>query len=186
MIMGLETPDSGQIKIGETVKVAYVDQSQKDLLPEKTVFDVIGGGQDILLVGKTEMNARAYLGRFNFTGGDQQKKIAMLSGGERNRLHLAITLKEGGNVLLLDEPTNDIDINTLRALEEAIENFAGCVIVISHDRWFIDRLATHILSFEDDAQVVFYEGNYTEYEKAKLERLGDITPHRPRFKNMIK
>jgi sulfate-transporting ATPase len=186
MIMGLETPDSGQIKIGETVKVAYVDQSHKDLLPEKTVFDVIGGGQDILLVGKTEMNARAYLGRFNFTGGDQQKKIAMLSGGERNRLHLAITLKEGGNVLLLDEPTNDIDINTLRALEEAIENFAGCVIVISHDRWFIDRLATHILSFEDDAQVVFYEGNYTEYEKAKLERLGDITPHRPRFKNMIK
>lgn len=186
MIMGLEKPDRGSITIGDTVKLAYVDQSHKDLIPSKTVFEVIGDGQDIITVGKTEVNARAYLGRFNFAGADQQKKVGMLSGGERNRLHLAMTLKEGGNVLLLDEPTNDIDVNTLRALEEAIENFAGCVLVISHDRWFIDRLATHILSFEDEADVVFYEGNYTEYEKAKLERLGDITPHRPRFKNMLK
>jgi ATP-binding cassette ChvD family protein len=186
MIMGLEQPDQGTISLGETVRIAYVDQSHKDLLPDKTVFEVIGDGQDLVMVGKTEVNARAYLGRFNFTGGDQQKKVGMLSGGERNRLHLAMTLKEGGNVLLLDEPTNDIDVNTLRALEEAIDNFAGCVLVISHDRWFIDRLATHILSFEDEAEVVFYEGNYTEYEKAKLERLGDLTPHRPRFKNMLK
>lgn len=186
MIMGIEKPDGGNITIGESVKLAYVDQSHKDLLPEKTVFEVVGGGADILQVGKVEMNARAYLGRFNFAGGDQQKKVGMLSGGERNRLHLAMTLKEGGNVLLLDEPTNDIDVNTLRALEEAIDNFAGCVLVISHDRWFIDRLATHIIAFEDDAEVVFYEGNYTDYEKAKLERLGDVTPHRPRFKNMLK
>jgi energy-dependent translational throttle protein EttA len=186
MIMGLEKPDSGSITIGESVQLAYVDQSHKDLIPEKTVFEVIGGGADILQVGKVEMNARAYLGRFNFAGGDQQKKVGMLSGGERNRLHLAMTLKEGGNVLLLDEPTNDIDVNTLRALEEAIDNFAGCVLVISHDRWFIDRLATHIIAFEDDAEVVYYEGNYSDYEKAKLERLGDVTPHRPRFKNMLK
>jgi energy-dependent translational throttle protein EttA len=186
MIMGLEQPDSGSITIGESVQLAYVDQSHKDLIPDKTVFEVIGGGADILQVGKVEMNARAYLGRFNFAGGDQQKKVGMLSGGERNRLHLAMTLKEGGNVLLLDEPTNDIDVNTLRALEEAIENFAGCVLVISHDRWFIDRLATHIIAFEDDAEVVYYEGNYSDYEKAKLERLGDVTPHRPRFKNMLK
>jgi sulfate-transporting ATPase len=186
MIMGLEKPDQGAITIGDTVQLAYVDQSHKDLLPEKTVFEVIGDGQDIITVGKTEVNARAYLGRFNFAGGDQQKKVGMLSGGERNRLHLAMTLKEGGNVLLLDEPTNDIDVNTLRALEEAIDAFAGCVLVISHDRWFIDRLATHILSFEDEAEVVFYEGNYSDYEKAKMERLGDITPHRPRFKNMLK
>lgn len=186
MIMGLEQPDAGSVTLGDSVHLAYVDQSHKDLLPEKTVFEVIGHGQDLITVGKTEVNARAYLGRFNFSGGDQQKKVSMLSGGERNRLHLAMTLKEGGNVLLLDEPTNDIDVNTLRALEEAIDNFAGCVLVISHDRWFIDRLATHILSFEDNAEVVFYEGNYTDYEKAKQDRLGDITPHRPRFKNMLK
>ena len=186
MIMGIEKPDTGSVTIGDSVKLAYVDQSHKDLIPEKTLFEVVGGGQDIITVGKTEVNARAYLGRFNFTGADQQKKVGMLSGGERNRLHLAITLKEGGNVLLLDEPTNDIDVNTLQALETAIEEFAGCVLVISHDRWFIDRLATHILAFEDEAQVVFYEGNYTDYEKAKAERLGDLTPHRPRFKNLLK
>lgn len=186
MIMGIEKPDGGTVTLGDTVRIAYVDQSHKDLLPDKTVFEVVGGGQDLILVGKTEVNTRAYLGRFNFTGGDQQKKVGMLSGGERNRLHLAMTLKEGGNVLLLDEPTNDIDVNTLQALEQAIENFAGCVLVISHDRWFIDRLATHILSFEDEAEMVFYEGNYSDYEKAKLERLGDVSPHRPRFKNMLK
>lgn len=186
MIMGQQKPDSGEIEIGDTVQLAYVDQSHEDLKPEKTVFEVVSDGNDILQVGNTSINARAYLGKFNFTGNDQQKKVGVLSGGERNRLHLAMTLKEGGNVLLLDEPTNDIDVNTLRALEEAIDNFAGCVLVISHDRWFIDRLATHVLAFEDNAEVIFFEGNYTDYEKAKLERLGDVTPHRPRFKNMLK
>jgi energy-dependent translational throttle protein EttA len=185
MIMGQEKPDSGEISIGETVQLAYVDQSHEDLKPEKTVYEVISGGLDIIQVGNSSLNARAYLSKFNFAGQDQQKKVGVLSGGERNRLHLAMTLKEGGNVLLLDEPTNDIDINTLRALEEAIDNFAGCVLVISHDRWFIDRLATHVLAFEGDSQVVFYEGNYSDYEKAKQERLGDDTPHRPRFKNML-
>lgn len=185
MIMGQEQPDAGTIEVGETVEIAYVDQSHEDLLPEKTIFEIIGGGNELITVGKKEMNVRAYISKFNFAGGDQQKKLSVLSGGERNRVHLAITLKSGGNVLLLDEPTNDIDVNTLRALEEAIENFAGCVLVISHDRWFIDRLATHILAYEDDSQVVFYEGNYSDYEKAKKERLGDITPKRPRFKKMI-
>ena len=185
MIMGLDTPDSGSVTVGETVQIAYVDQSHKDLIPEKTIFEVIGGGNEMILIGKKELNVRAYISRFNFQGGDQQKKLNVLSGGERNRVHLALTLKSGGNVLLLDEPTNDIDINTLRALEEAIENFAGCVLVISHDRWFIDRLATHILAFEDDSQVVFYEGNFSGYEKSKKERLGDVTPKRPRFKKMI-
>lgn len=185
MIMGLEKPDSGTITIGETVKLSYVDQSHKDLLPEKTVFEVVGGGNDLIQVGNNTVNVRAYISKFNFSGADQQKKIGMLSGGERNRIHLAMTLKEGGNVLLLDEPTNDIDVNTLRALEEAIENFAGCVLVISHDRWFIDRLATHILAFEDEANVVFYEGNFSDYEEAKKARLGNITPKRPRFKHLI-
>ncbi len=185
MIMGQEQPDSGTIEIGETVDIAYVDQSHKDLLPEKTIFEIIGEGNEIITVGNKELNARAYLSRFNFAGGDQQKKLAVLSGGERNRVHLAMTLKSGGNVLLLDEPTNDIDVNTLRALEEAIENFAGCVLVISHDRWFIDRLATHILAYEDDSQIVFYEGNFSDYEAAKKERLGDVAPKRPRFKKMI-
>jgi ATP-binding cassette ChvD family protein len=185
MIMGLETPDSGEIKVGETVKVSYVDQSHEDLKPEKTIFEVMGQGQDLMMVGNTEMNVRAYISRFNFSGSDQQKKVGVLSGGERNRVHLAMTLKNGGNVILLDEPTNDIDVNTLRALEEAIDNFAGCVIVISHDRWFIDRLATHVLAFEDDSQVIFYEGNFSDYEKAKKERLGDITPKRPRFKSLL-
>lgn len=185
MIMGLEKPDSGTITIGETVKLSYVDQSHKDLLPDKTVFDVVGGGNDFIQVGNNTVNVRAYISKFNFSGADQQKKIGMLSGGERNRIHLAMTLKEGGNVLLLDEPTNDIDVNTLRALEEAIENFAGCVLVISHDRWFIDRLATHILAFEDEGNVVFFEGNFSDYEEAKKARLGSITPKRPKFKNLI-
>lgn len=185
MIMGLEQPDSGTVTIGETVKIAYVDQSHEDLKAEKTVFDVIGGGQDLITVGNESVNVRAYISKFNFGGSDQQKKVGVLSGGERNRLHLAITLREGGNVLLLDEPTNDIDINTLRALEEALDNFAGCVLVISHDRWFIDRLATHILAFEDDSQIVFYEGNFSAYEANKKERLGDVSPKRPRFKKLI-
>jgi len=185
MIMGEEKPDSGHIKIGETVQLAYVDQSHKDLIPGKTIYEVVSKGNDIIEIGSSEINARAYLSRFNFMGSDQQKKVDVLSGGERNRLHLAMTLKEGGNVLLLDEPTNDIDVNTLRALEEAIENFAGCVLVISHDRWFIDRLATHILSYEDDGQVVFYEGNFSAFEAAKKERLGDVTPKRPMFKSLL-
>jgi len=185
MIMGEEQPDSGNIKIGETVKLAYVDQSHKDLLPEKTIYEVVSQGTEHIMVGNREINARAYISRFNFSGSDQQKKVSTLSGGERNRLHLAITLKEGGNVILLDEPTNDIDVNTLRALEEGLENFAGCVLVISHDRWFIDRLATHILSYEDDGQVIFFEGNYSAFEAKKKERLGDVTPKRPRFKTLL-
>ncbi len=185
MIMGQEAPDSGSITIGQTVKLAYVDQSHKDLLPDKTVYEVISQGNDFISVGNTQVNARAYLSRFNFAGADQQKKVGVLSGGERNRLHLAMTLKEGANVLLLDEPTNDIDVNTLRALEEAIENFAGCALIISHDRWFIDRLATHILSFEDEGQQVFFEGNFSDFEARKQERLGDITPRRPRFKSLL-
>ncbi len=185
MIMGEETPDSGSVDIGSTVELAYVDQTHKDLIPEKTVYEVVSGGNDLISVGHKSINARAYLSRFNFAGGDQQKKVGVLSGGERNRLHLAITMKEGGNVLLLDEPTNDIDVNTLRALEEAIEHFAGCILMISHDRWFIDRLATHILSYEDDGKWVFFEGNFSAYEKNKKERLGDITPKRPRFKSLL-
>ncbi len=186
MIMGEQAPDSGSITIGDTVKISYVDQSHKDLDAEKTVYEVVGGGNEIITVGGSQVNVRSYISKFNFTGGDQQKKIGILSGGERNRVQLAITLREGGNVLLLDEPTNDIDVNTLRALEEGLENFAGCVLVISHDRWFIDRLATHILAFEDEGEVVFFEGNFEDYEEAKKKRLGDITPKRPRFKNMIK
>ncbi|MBK7230740.1 MAG: energy-dependent translational throttle protein EttA [Saprospiraceae bacterium] len=186
MIMGQEKPDSGQIIIGDTVKLAYVDQSHHDLLPEKSIYDIISGGLDLIKVGNIEVNARAYLSKFNFSGQDQSKKVGVLSGGERNRLHLAMTLKEGGNVLLLDEPTNDIDINTLRSLEEAVDNFAGCVLVISHDRWFIDRLATHILSFEDEGQVVFFEGNFADYEENKKQRFGNVTPHRPRFKNLMR
>ncbi len=185
MIMGEEKPDEGTITIGETVRLAYVDQSHKDLLPEKSIYEVVSQGHEVLNINGSEINARAYISRFNFSGTDQQKKIYMISGGERNRLHLAITLKEGGNVILLDEPTNDIDVNTLRALEEAIENFAGCVLVISHDRWFIDRLATHIISFEDDGQIVFFEGNFADYEEKKKQRLGDITPKRPKFKKLI-
>lgn len=186
IIMGQEQPDGGSVTIGDTVKLSYVDQSHKELQQaDKTVYDIVSGGNDLITVGNTSVNARAYLSRFNFAGADQQKKLNILSGGERNRLHLAITLREGGNVLLLDEPTNDIDINTLRALEDALEDFAGCVMVISHDRWFIDRLATHILAFEGDAKVVFFEGNYSDYEQMKKREMGDVTPKRPRFKNVI-
>lgn len=185
MLMGTMQPDSGSIKVGSTVKMAYVDQSHDELLPEKTIYEIISNGQEIIKVAGVELNARAYLSRFNFAGSDQQKKIGVLSGGERNRLHLAMTLKEGANVLLLDEPTNDIDVNTLRALEEAIENFAGCALIISHDRWFIDRLATHILSYEDEGAVVFFEGNFQAYEANKKARLGDLTPKRHRFKSLL-
>jgi len=185
MIMGQEKPDSGSITVGETVQLAYVDQSHDDLKAEKSIFEVVGGGDDFIQVEGKEVNVRAYISKFNFSGGDQQKKVGVLSGGERNRLHLAITLKEGGNVLLLDEPTNDIDVNTLRSLEEAIENFAGCVMVISHDRWFIDKLATHILAYEDEGEVRFFEGNYSAYEEDKKARLGDISPKRPRFKSLM-
>ena len=185
MIMGEQQPDKGEIVIGDTVKLSYVDQAHKDLDKNKTVYEVVGGGNEIITVGASQVNVRAYISKFNFAGADQQKKLSVLSGGERNRVQLAVTLREGGNVLLLDEPTNDIDVNTLRALEEALENFAGCVLVISHDRWFIDRLATHILAFEDEGEVVFFEGNFEDYEEAKKKRLGDITPKRPRFKNMI-
>ena len=186
IIMGETEPDTGSVSIGNTVELAYVDQSHEELQQaEKTVYDAVSGGQDLITVGNTSVNARAYLSRFNFAGADQQKKLGVLSGGERNRLHLAMTLREGGNVLLLDEPTNDIDVNTLRALEDALDDFAGCVLVISHDRWFIDRLATHIISFEDEAEVIFFEGNYSAYEEMKKEKMGDVTPRRPKFKNVI-
>ena len=185
MIMGLETPTSGSFRVGPTVKLAYVDQQHKSIDPEKTVFEVISGGLDLMTLGNRQVNARAYVARFNFSGADQEKKCGMLSGGERNRLHLALALKEEGNVLLLDEPTNDIDVNTLRALEEGLENFAGCAVVISHDRWFLDRIATHILSFEGDSKVVFYEGSYSEYEAWKKAQGGDTQPHRVRYKKLI-
>ncbi len=185
MIMGEEEPDKGTVKIGSTVKLAYVDQAHKDLDPEKTIYEVVSQGAEYIKIENQEINARKYLSKFNFAGSDQQKKVGVLSGGERNRLHLAMTLKEGANVILLDEPTNDIDVNTLRALEEALENFAGCILVVSHDRWFIDRLATHILSYEDEGELKFYEGNFTEYEENKRKRLGDITPKRPRFKSLL-
>ncbi len=185
IMTGREQPDSGEVIVGDSVQISYVDQTHEDLIPTKTVYEIISEGNDLITVGNTSINARAYISRFNFAGADQQKKLAVLSGGERNRVHLAITLKEGGNVLLLDEPTNDIDVNTLRALEDALDNFAGCVLVISHDRWFLDRLATHIISFEDDAEVVFFEGGFTDYEEAKKAKFGDITPHRPRVKHIL-
>ena len=185
LIMKLEQPDKGDFKIGETVKIAYVDQTHKDLDPEKSVYQVISGGNDIFRMGGRDVNARAYLSKFNFSGADQEKKIGVLSGGERNRLHLAMALKEEGNVLLLDEPTNDIDVNTLRALEEGLENFAGCAVVISHDRWFLDRICTHILAFEGDSQVFYFEGSYSEYEENKKARMGDTQPHRIRYRKLI-
>ena len=185
LIMGMETPDNGTFEVGDTVKVAYVDQQHKDIDPAKSVFDVISGGTETMLLGGKMQNSRAYVGRFNFSGADQEKKCAALSGGERNRLHLAVALKEEGNVILLDEPTNDIDINTLRALEEGLENFAGCAVVISHDRWFLDRIATHILAFEGNSQVYFFEGSYSEYEINKKERLGEEGPKRIRYKKLI-
>ncbi len=184
MIMGLEAPDSGTFKVGETVKVSYVDQSHDSLNPEQSIFEAISGGTENMIVGGKQLVSRAYIGKFNFGGQDQQKKVGVLSGGERNRLHLAMTLKDGGNVLLLDEPTNDIDVNTLRALEEAIENFAGCAVIISHDRWFLDRVATHIIAFEGDSQVVFFEGDYSAYEESLKKRKGYSGPHRVRYKDI--
>lgn len=187
LIMGQEKQDGGEFEVGETVKIAYVDQNHKDLSPEKSVYDVISQGVESFRMGGRDVNARAYLSKFNFTGADQEKKIGVLSGGERNRLHLAMALKEEGNVLLLDEPTNDIDVNTLRALEEGLENFAGCAVVVSHDRWFLDRIATHILAFEGDSQVTYFEGSYSEYEEFKKKRDGGLeTPKRIRYKKLIK
>jgi energy-dependent translational throttle protein EttA len=186
MIMGSEKADFGDFKVGDTVKIGYVDQSHTAIDPEKTVFEVISGGLDFMTIGNRQVNARAYVARFNFTGADQEKKCGVLSGGERNRLHLALTLKEEANVLLLDEPTNDIDVNTLRALEEGLENFAGCAVVISHDRWFLDRVATHILAFEGDSQVYFFEGSFSEYEENKKKRIGDSGPHRIKYKKLTR
>jgi sulfate-transporting ATPase len=186
MILGEETPDEGTFKVGETVKISYVDQNHKAIDPEKTVFDVISDGLDnVDLAGKV-INSRAYVSKFNFAGQDQNKKCGVLSGGERNRLHLALALKDGGNVLLLDEPTNDIDVNTLRALEEGLENFAGCAVIISHDRWFLDRVCTHILAFEGNSQVYYFEGSYSEYEENRKKRLGDAGPTRVKFKKLTK
>ena len=185
MIMGMESIDKGTFEVGETVKVGYADQTHKDIDPKKTVFQVVSGGQEFIRVGGKEINSRAYLSRFNFAGADQEKLCSVLSGGERNRLHLAITLKAEANVLLLDEPTNDIDVNTLRALEEGLENFAGCAVVVSHDRWFLDRICTHILSFEGDSNVVFYEGTYSEYEEYKRKQGGDTEPKRVRYRKLI-
>ena len=185
LITGQLQPDSGSFEVGETVKLAYVDQEHNQLMAEKSVFETVSDGNDWVMLGGKQSNARAYVSKFNFNGADQEKKIANLSGGERNRVHLAMMLKEGANVLLLDEPTNDLDVNTLRALEEGLENFAGCAVVISHDRWFLDRIATHILAFEGDSQVTYFEGNYSEYEEARKKRLGnDITPKRIKYKKL--
>ena len=186
MIMGEETPDSGEFKVGDTVKIGYVDQRHGEIDPNKSVYEVISGGNEVIDLGGQTINSRAYCSKFNFAGGDQQKKCGVLSGGERNRLHLAMTLKTEANVLLLDEPTNDIDINTLRALEEGIQNFAGCAVVISHDRWFLDRICTHILAFEGDSQVYYFEGSYSEYEENKKKRLGDTGPTRIKYKKLIR
>jgi len=188
MIIGDERPDSGTLTVGDTVKLSYVDQSRAELNPDKTVFEEVSGGQEILLFGRAEVNPRAYLSWFNFRGSDQQKKVGVLSGGERNRLHLAKLLKSGGNVMLLDEPTNDLDVDTLRALENAILDFAGCVLVISHDRWFLDRVATHIMAFEGDSKVFWYEGNYQEYEENRIQRLGEdaAQPHRLRYRKLVR
>lgn len=185
LIMGLEKPDKGTFEVGETVKIAYVDQQHKDIDPNKTVYQVISGGNDLIRMGNRDVNARAYLSRFNFSGADQEKLCGKLSGGERNRLHLAMALKEEGNVLLLDEPTNDIDVNTLRALEEGLEDFAGCAVVISHDRWFLDRICTHILAFEGNSEVFFFEGSYTEYEENKIKRMGNVEPKRVRYRKLM-
>lgn len=187
MIMGEETPDAGAFKVGETVKIAYVDQSHSNINPEKSIWENFADGQELVMMGGKQVNSRAYLSRFNFGGSDQNKKVSMLSGGERNRLHLAMTLKEEGNVLLLDEPTNDLDINTLRALEEGLENFAGCAVVISHDRWFLDRICTHILAFEGNSEVYFFEGSFSDYEENKKKRLGgDLTPKRIKYRKLIR
>ena len=187
MIMGEEQPDKGEFEVGETAKLAYVDQSHSNIDPEKTIWENFSGGQDLVMMGGKQVNSRAYLSRFNFSGSEQNKKVSMLSGGERNRLHLAMTLKEEGNVLLLDEPTNDLDVNTLRALEEGLENFAGCAVIISHDRWFLDRICTHILAFEGDSQVYFFEGSFSDYEENKKKRLGaDVMPKRIKYKKLVR
>ena len=185
MIMGLETVDEGTFEVGETVKIAYVDQNHKDIVADKTVYEVMSQGNELMRLGGKEINVRAYLSRFNFSGADQEKKCGVLSGGERNRLHLAMALKEGGNVLLLDEPTNDIDVNTLRALEEGLENFAGCAVVISHDRWFLDRICTHIIAFEGDGNVFSFEGSYSDYEENKMRRLGIEEPKKARYRKLM-
>jgi energy-dependent translational throttle protein EttA len=184
MIMGMETPNAGSFKVGPTVKISYVDQTHKAIDPNKTVYDVLSGGLDNITIGGRPMNSRAYISKFNFAGNDQSKKCNVLSGGERNRLHLALALQEEGNVLLLDEPTNDLDVNTLRALEEGLEYFAGCAVIISHDRWFLDRVCTHILAFEDNSSVYYFEGGYSEYEENKKKRLGNVEPKRPKYKKL--
>ncbi len=186
MIMDELQPDSGEFTVGETVKIGYVDQSHKDISPDKTIFEVVSNGLELIEIGNQKVNARAYISKFNFSGADQNKKVGILSGGERNRLHLAMTLKTEANVLLLDEPTNDIDVNTLRALEEGIMNFAGCAVIISHDRWFLDRICTHILAFEGDSQVYWFEGSYSEYEENKKKRLGDNAPKRIKYRKLVK
>jgi ATPase subunit of ABC transporter with duplicated ATPase domains len=188
MIVGQEQPDSGSLEIGDSVQIAYVDQARADLDPSRTVWQEISGGKDTITLGKREVNSRAYVSSFNFRGGDQQKRVGDLSGGERNRLHLAKLLRSGGNLLLLDEPTNDLDVDTLRALEVALTDFAGCAVVISHDRWFLDRVATHILAFEGDSQVVWFEGAYDEYEENRRQRLGDeaAQPHRIKYKPLVR
>lgn len=187
MIMGEETPDKGKFEVGETAKIAYVDQQHSNIDPNKTIWENFSGGQELIMMGGKEINSRAYLGRFNFGGSEQNKKVNTLSGGERNRLHLAMTLREEGNVLLLDEPTNDLDVNTLRALEEGLENFAGCAVIISHDRWFLDRICTHILAFEGDSQVYYFEGSFSDYEENKKKRLGgDLVPKRIKYKKLVR
>ncbi|WP_026462149.1 energy-dependent translational throttle protein EttA [Adhaeribacter aquaticus] len=185
LVTGRDKPDAGTVTVGPTVEVAYVDQQHESLDPNKSVFETISGGTETMLLAGRQINSRAYVGRFNFTGSDQEKKVGVLSGGERNRVHLAMTLKQGANLLLLDEPTNDLDVNAIRALEDALENFAGCAVVISHDRWFLDRIATHILAFEGESQVVWFEGNFSDYEEAKRKRLGDVEPKRIRYKKLV-
>ena len=186
MIMGEETPDKGEFKVGDTAKLAYVDQKHSNIDPEKTIWQNFSDEQDLVMMGGKQVNSRAYLSRFNFSGSEQNKKVKLLSGGERNRLHLAMTLKEEGNVLLLDEPTNDLDVNTLRALEEGLENFAGCAVVISHDRWFLDRICTHILAFEGNSEVYFFEGSFSDYEENRKKRLGDVAPKRIKYKKLVR
>ena len=185
LIMGLDTPDAGSIDVGDTVKIAYVDQQHKSIDPDKTVFETIADNSEWIRLGNKDVNARSWVSRFNFSGADQEKLCGVLSGGERNRLHLALTLKDEGNVLLLDEPTNDVDVNTIRALEEGLDGFAGCAVVVSHDRWFLDRIATHILAFEGDSQVYFFEGSYSEYEENKKQRLGNVEPKRFKYRKLM-
>ncbi|MGI9544148.1 MAG: ATP-binding cassette domain-containing protein, partial [Cyclobacteriaceae bacterium] len=185
MITGQEEPTSGTFEVGSTVEIAYIDQEHHQIDPEHTVWQTISEGNELLAMGGKQVNSRAYVSKFNFGGSDQEKKVGVLSGGERNRVHLALTLKQGANLLLLDEPTNDLDVNTLRALEEALENFGGCAVIISHDRWFLDRVATHILAFEGDSQVYWFEGNFSDYEENRKKRLGDIAPKRIKYRKLV-